>query len=122
MTHQTNTNNPTDFPPLTTQELLSGVWPMPPSAHQPDNWLFLRCQDDERDYYRILSCWHDDWRVSSEVVVVEQYSDHWRVVTHTGSEYTLMAGRNNPTQSAQRFATRVVQHWQAASPQEWFEK
>lgn len=122
MTHQTNTNNAVDFPELTTNELLSGIWPMPADAHQPDNWLFMRCQDDERDYFRILSCWHDDWRVSSEVVVVEQYSDHWRVITHTGSEYVLIAGRNNPSQDAVNFAGRVVQYWKAASPQEWFEK
>jgi len=122
MTHQTNTKNPVDFPPLTAKELLSGIWPMPPGTHRPHNWLFLRCQDDELDYYRILSCWGDDWRVSSQVVEVTQYSDHWLATTVTGSEYMLMAGQNNPTQSAQRFATRVVAHWCAVSPQEFHQK
>ena len=122
MTHQTNTNNPVDFPQMTTQELLSGVWSMPPGTHQPDNWLFLRCQDDEHDYFRVLSCWYSDWRVSSQVVGVRQFSDHWLVTTTTGSEYVLVAGRNQPSQSAVNFANRAVEHWREASPQEFVNK
>lgn len=119
MTHQTNT---TDFPKLTTNELLTGIWPMPPGTHQPHNWIFMLCEDDERDYFRILSCWGEDWRVSSEVQSVETFSDHWRATTKTGSDYLLMAGRNQPTQSAINFASRIVKHWRESDPQEFTTK
>lgn len=122
MTHQTNTKNPVDFPQPTLNELLSGVWQMPPGTHQPENWLFMRCQDDELDYFRVLSCWHDDWRVSSEVQSVKRLSDCWLVTTKTSSEYYLVPGRNNPCQSAVNFANRVVQHWTKSSPEDFLYK
>ena len=63
------------------------------SEYTPDNWVMVKCECIEGDYYKIVGGWSggyldgDSWRINSGVTSVEETENSYHFYGSSGSVY-----------------------------------
>jgi hypothetical protein len=63
------------------------------STYTPDTWQILKFQRGSEIHYKVFAGWYggytggDSWKLSSGIVSVKQYSDHYEFTNYSGSIY-----------------------------------
>jgi len=76
------------------------------SEYFPDNWVVIKITQQEKVYYKVLGGWtggylgSDSWRLNSGIVDVEETTDSFIFIGHSGSRYIC-----NKTQERLRMNT-----------------
>ena len=64
------------------------------STYTPDKWVVVEIASTTEKTFRVLASWYggycgsDSWKLSSGIVRVDEFDDHWDFHNYSGSIYT----------------------------------
>lgn len=64
------------------------------STYAPDKWAVVEIASPNERTFRVLASWYggycgsDSWKLSSGIMRVEEFPDHWDFYNYSGSIYT----------------------------------
>jgi hypothetical protein len=84
------------------------------SINIPDTWQVVKLQRGSEAHYKVFAGWYggytggDSWKLSSGIVSVKQYSDHYEFTNHSGSIYVCYIVCNKLS----NYQQDVLNRWQ----------
>ena len=84
------------------------------SINIPDTWQVVKLQRGSEVNYKVFAGWYggytggDSWKLSSGIVSVKQYNDHYEFTNHSGSMYVCYLVCNKLS----RYQQEVLSRWQ----------
>jgi hypothetical protein len=84
------------------------------SINIPDTWQVVKMQRGSETNYKVFAGWYggytggDSWKLSSGIVSVKQYNDHYEFINHSGSMYVCYLVCNKLS----RYQQEVLSRWQ----------